>query len=152
MDCSLSGSSVHGIFPARILEWIPSHFLLQGIFPTQELNLCLLCLLHCWQILYLLSHWGSSSQYYNLFTQIPIVFPIMNRVIEIFFSCYYDILSYLNSQYCNFIVIIYPKGLSIHDQSLCIQKSGQLLEDFTFESLTLNLVMLLFGSVFKRLL
>ena len=110
------------------------------------------CLLHCWQILYLLSHWGSSSQYYNLFTQIPIVFPIMNRVIEIFFSCYYDILSYLNSQYCNFIVIIYPKGLSIHDQSLCIQKSGQLLEDFTFESLTLNLVMLLFGSVFKRLL
>ena len=28
------------------------HFLLQGIFLTQGLNLCLLCLLHCRQILY----------------------------------------------------------------------------------------------------
>ena len=28
---------------------VGSHFLLQGIFPTQELNLCLLCLLH-WQV------------------------------------------------------------------------------------------------------
>ena len=32
MDCSLPGSSVHGILQARILE---CHFLLQGIFPTQ---------------------------------------------------------------------------------------------------------------------
>ena len=31
MDCSLKGSSVHDIFPARILEW-GGHFLLQGIF------------------------------------------------------------------------------------------------------------------------
>ena len=23
MDCNLPGSSVHGIFPARILEWLP---------------------------------------------------------------------------------------------------------------------------------
>ena len=23
MDCSLSGSSVHGIFQARVLEWVP---------------------------------------------------------------------------------------------------------------------------------
>ena len=29
------GSSVHGILPARILEWV-CHSLLQGIFPTQE--------------------------------------------------------------------------------------------------------------------
>ena len=35
------------------------HFLLQGIFLTQEFNLCLLHLLHCRQILYLLSHQGS---------------------------------------------------------------------------------------------
>ena len=26
MDCSLSGSSVHGIFPARVLEWIAISF------------------------------------------------------------------------------------------------------------------------------
>ena len=35
--CSLPGSSVHGIFQARILEWV-CHFLLQGIFPTQGSN------------------------------------------------------------------------------------------------------------------
>ena len=37
MDCSLPGSSVHGISQARILEWI-AIFLLQGIFLTQGWN------------------------------------------------------------------------------------------------------------------
>ena len=32
MDCSPPGSSVHGVFQARILEWI-AIFLLQAIFP-----------------------------------------------------------------------------------------------------------------------
>ena len=41
LDCSLPGSSVHGILHVRIL--------LQGILPTQGLNLRLLCLLH-WQV------------------------------------------------------------------------------------------------------
>ena len=47
MDCSLPGSSIHGIFQARVLEW-GCHFLLQGIFPTQRLNPGLL---HCRQTL-----------------------------------------------------------------------------------------------------
>ena len=38
--------SVHGIFQARILG-VGCHFLLQGIFVTQRLNLHLLGLLHC---------------------------------------------------------------------------------------------------------
>ena len=46
-ECSPPGSSVHGIFLARILE-LGCHALLQGIFPTQELNLCLSCLMY-WQ-------------------------------------------------------------------------------------------------------
>ena len=49
MDCSLPDSSVHGILQARILEWVAMQ--LQGIFPTQGLNLHLLWLLHCRQIL-----------------------------------------------------------------------------------------------------
>ena len=51
MDCNLSGSSVHGTLQATILEWvaIPP---LQGIFPTQRLNLDLL---YCRQILYCLT-------------------------------------------------------------------------------------------------
>ena len=93
-NCSLPGSSVHGILQARILEWVAILFsrdlpnpgieprsptlqadslpsepswtpknigvgslsLLQQIFPTQELNQGLL---HCRQILYLLSYQGS---------------------------------------------------------------------------------------------
>ena len=55
MDCSLPGSSVHGILQARILEWV-SHFLLQGIFLTQGSNLGLL---HCRQMLYHLSPQAS---------------------------------------------------------------------------------------------
>ena len=47
MDCSSLGSTVHGIFQAKILE-LSCHFLLQGIFPTQGSNPRLLRLL-CWQ-------------------------------------------------------------------------------------------------------
>ena len=52
MDSSLLGSFIHGILQARILEWIaiPSS---QGTFQTHVWNLGLL---HCRQILYLLSH------------------------------------------------------------------------------------------------
>ena len=46
MDCSPPGSSVRGIFQ-RILEWV-CHFLLRGIFLTQESNPCLL-------------HWQADS-------------------------------------------------------------------------------------------
>ena len=54
-----------GLWPARLFcPWgFPSkntgagcRFLLQGLFPTQGSNLRLLCLLHCRQILYPLSH------------------------------------------------------------------------------------------------
>ena len=47
MDCSPSGSSVHGIFQTRILEW-GAIFILQGILLTQGSKLSLLCILH-WQ-------------------------------------------------------------------------------------------------------
>ena len=51
LHCSLLSSSVHGILQARILQWVPVP-LFQGIFLTQRLNLRLLWLLHCRQILY----------------------------------------------------------------------------------------------------
>ena len=50
IDCSLPRSSVHGIFQARVLEWV-----LQRIFLTQGLNPGLL---HCKQSH--LSHDGSQ--------------------------------------------------------------------------------------------
>ena len=48
MDCRPSGSSVHGDSPGKNTG-VGCHTLLQGIFLTQGLNLCLLCLLH-WQV------------------------------------------------------------------------------------------------------
>ena len=50
MDFSLPGFPIHGIFQARILDWIAMgcYFLLYGIFTTQGLNLHFLCLGH-WQ-------------------------------------------------------------------------------------------------------
>ena len=54
VDCSPPGSSVHGIFWARVLQWVATPF--QGIFLTQGSNPRLLCLLHCRWILYPLSH------------------------------------------------------------------------------------------------
>ena len=55
MDCSLPGSSVHGILQATILEWDAVSFS-RGIFPTQGSNSGLP---HCRQALYRLSHKGS---------------------------------------------------------------------------------------------
>ena len=65
MDYSLPGSSVHGILQARILQCI-AIFPLPGTFPAQGSNLYLLCLLHCRQVLCLLSHRGSPQQGLNL--------------------------------------------------------------------------------------
>ena len=56
MDCSWPGSSVRGDFPGKNTG-VDFHALLQGIFPTQGLNLGLL---HCRWILYQLSHKGSQ--------------------------------------------------------------------------------------------
>ena len=57
MDCSPPGSSVHGIIPVRMLEWvaIPS----SRRYSQPRWNPCLLRLPHCRQILYRLSHEGS---------------------------------------------------------------------------------------------
>ena len=63
VDCSPPGSSPHGIFQA--ITRVSFHALLQGITPTQGLNLWLLCLLHCRQILYLLSQHGSPKRVLN---------------------------------------------------------------------------------------
>ena len=59
MDCSPPGSSVYGIFQARILEQA-------AISLTQGLNPCLLHRLHCRGDPLSLSHWGSQMEDYEL--------------------------------------------------------------------------------------
>ena len=46
MDCSLSDSSVHGIFQARIPEWVAISYSMGSSWPRG--CTCLLCLLHWW--------------------------------------------------------------------------------------------------------
>ena len=65
MDCSLLGSSVHGILQVRILEWVP-------FLPAEDLSdsgteLSPLCLPHCRMFLYLLSHWGNPGGSYEAY-------------------------------------------------------------------------------------
>ena len=60
LDFSPPDSSVHGDSPGKNTG-MGGHVLLQGIFPTQELNRHLLCLLLYKQILYPLSHQGAQS-------------------------------------------------------------------------------------------
>jgi len=55
MDCNPSGSLCRWDSPGKNIR-VGCHALLQGIFPTQRLNLCLL---HCRQILYPLSYLAS---------------------------------------------------------------------------------------------
>ena len=55
MDCSLPGSSIHGIFQARILEWVAISFSRGSSQPRDRTR----GLLHCRQMLYHLSHQGS---------------------------------------------------------------------------------------------
>ena len=65
MDCSLPGSSAHGILQARILEW-GCHFLLQGIFSTQGLKLGLLHCANQAQVLYESSQgWKATHPFYR---------------------------------------------------------------------------------------
>ena len=57
MDYSLPGSSIHGI--SRQEYWSGLPFLLPGVFPTQGLNPCLLCLLFvtAWAT----EEWGTKN-------------------------------------------------------------------------------------------
>ena len=68
MDFSLPDFSAHGIFQVRNTG-VGSHFLLQGIFPTQGLNLSLLQFLQCQVGSLPLSHlgrWATVLQFSSL--------------------------------------------------------------------------------------
>ena len=60
MDCSLPGSSIHGIFQARILEWVAISFSRGSSQPRDQTQVSP----HCRQTLYRLSHQRS----HNIFT------------------------------------------------------------------------------------
>ena len=55
--CSLPGSSVHGIFQARVLEWVAISFSRGSSRPRDQTQVYS----HCTQTVYCLSHKGSGT-------------------------------------------------------------------------------------------
>ena len=80
-----------GLQPTRLLyprdfsgrnTVVGCHFLLQGMFPTQGSNSCLLCLQQCRWILYLLSHRGRPKLPHDPENLLPNTYP--KRIQNIF--------------------------------------------------------------------
>ena len=90
MDCSPPGSFVHGDAPGKNAGG-GCHALLQGIFPTQGSNPCLLCLLH----------WQAGS--------LPLVpnFMFMNMLLE------------WNSFICRGLNLVVENYLQVRENHLC---------------------------------
>ena len=62
MECSLPGSSLHGIFQARILEWLANPFFRGPPWARDQIH----TLLHYKQILYHLSHFVKWHKIHKL--------------------------------------------------------------------------------------
>ena len=86
MDCSPSSSSVHWDSPGKNAG-VGFHALLQGIFLTQGLNLCLLWLLHYRLILYHRATGDATreNKYIYIYTFFTILFSFMiyHRILNI---------------------------------------------------------------------
>ena len=60
MDCSLSGSSVHGIFQARLLDWVAISYSRDHSQPTDRIPVSCISCIGKW-IVYHQRHLGSLS-------------------------------------------------------------------------------------------
>ena len=149
MDCSLPGSSVHGILQGRMLEWnaVPSS---RGSSLTQGSNPCLLCLPH-WQMdSWLLAPPGKSYIHLELsqlggygcisFHALPFVFSGVNNYLcllisLIFYLCNINpklsnscvnLFSYLHSHQVHLFIdlsiwsALYWTGCSLHQGHRCV--------------------------------
>ena len=104
LDCSLSGSSIHGIFQARVLQWIAISFS-RGSSRTQELNPGLQ---YCRQMLYHLSHLCIS-----FIMNLPFSVWIM-IIIFLFLVILTRILSNITSQRWSVLLIIFCFYFELH--------------------------------------
>ena len=101
--CNPMNYTVHEILQARILDWIDSLSLLQGISPGQGLNPSLP---HCRQIIYQLSYQGSPHLVYNPLTQQQILLITSSKHVQTLSTphsyCYHQICTNISQTlYCN---------------------------------------------------
>ena len=90
MDCSQPSSSVHGIFQARVIDWVAISSL-RGIFLTQGSNLHLLCLLNYRWIPY---HWATRETRIHL----QVIFKVVGKK-----SFWNNKLLFLCRQFCGLL-------------------------------------------------
>ena len=138
-DCSLPGTSVHGGF-SRQECWSRLPAILQGIFPNQGLNPGLQ---HCRQILYCLSHQGSSFFRYSLVISLKISSRIsseinVNFIWLMFVQCFTPKLFHSRNQYFLWYKILWKFINSL--QSLRVQnlKINMILGDYNSVSSIYN--------------
>ena len=87
VDCSLPGSSVHGILPARILEWVAISYSKGSSQPT---DWTWVSCIGRW-ILHHLSHQGSSFSYYLVY--------LLSGCLQISCLCLRDFLDWFRSMW-----------------------------------------------------
>ena len=77
MDCSLPGSSLHGITQAEILEWVSIPFSWGSFWPRDWT--CISCITG--RFFYLLSHQGSPRFWYTciIFCPFPVIWPSLQQ-------------------------------------------------------------------------
>ena len=73
MDCSLPGSSVHGIFQARVLEWVAIAFSENMLRPVNVLFVDAAAFLNVRLLCYLVSHLFSAP--WGMIPSIVLSFP-----------------------------------------------------------------------------
>ena len=105
MDCSLPGSSVHGIFQARILEWVAISFSMFNLVRNHQtvfLSNCIILHLYSYSI-YII--WGfqflyilANILYFPFFFSIAILVGMSVRYISKYMLSLND--SYLQMPYC----------------------------------------------------
>ena len=66
IDCSLPGSSVHGIFQTSKLEKVAISFSRGSLWPRDQTHISCMSLLHCRRILY---HWPTREAFCIYYTQ-----------------------------------------------------------------------------------
>ena len=85
MDCHLPGSSIHGIFPSKNTR-VGCHVLLQGIFPTQGSNSCLL--------------FSCTGRFFTINTTREALEPSHNDLKFIIRNCNYFCINLIYTTYC----------------------------------------------------
>ena len=131
MDCSLPGSFVHGILQSRTLEWVSIPF--SGIFATQGLHPGLL---HCQQVLYHLSHQGSSlslSKHTHTHTHTDLEIHKHSSV-QFWNFCYKLSVQFSSVQSLSHVWLFVTPWIAAHQASLSITNSQSSLKLMSIES------------------